>query len=258
MDISEYEEMKKNATLLEASLKRETELSSKIDKLNQEKIEAMEQAQKSVTIITKTEINEYLHSKIDVHTAKEIITQVARVLNDKTGPMSFSMDYSPQRMIEHLAERLFTKEKITSVDEDNKTIVFKGLDEVKEMIREEFSKKFKLELEDLNTLRTVNEKLRKQNQSLTTENDIHLKNVKALERENKVLKLKLVDADVIEAMQDDFDEAINSANEILQKYSKESITIWNYKSQYKKLSDQIIKSFENIYNVKKEHNGSQS
>ena len=54
MDNSEYELLKENIRLLEESKKRENELSKEVEKLQDEKIKALEESSNSVSIINKT------------------------------------------------------------------------------------------------------------------------------------------------------------------------------------------------------------
>ena len=50
MDISEYEIMKENKTLLENALKREKQLNNEIKKLHEEKIQTFEDAKHKIVI----------------------------------------------------------------------------------------------------------------------------------------------------------------------------------------------------------------
>lgn len=85
LDISEYELMKENAKLLQDSLDREKKLSSEIDSLKEEKIQALIDNEKVVTIIKKTSIKEelYSNSPSDVHTANSrIINTITKIVHE--------------------------------------------------------------------------------------------------------------------------------------------------------------------------------
>lgn len=214
MDISEYEEMKKNTKLLEEALKKQETLYAEIDKLKEEKIEVMKENEKSITIIEEVHTNEHvlqlLPHEIGLKLMAETVQAVINIRNGRISSFS-SMDSSIIRdaksAYDYLTERLFSVSKSTGISSPQvKTVVYKGLDEVTERIRsevlEEQSKNVSnklsrlVELEDIYTkikekydtqkkeldiLRIANSKLTESNESYSTSNDEQIKAIQKLE-----------------------------------------------------------------------------
>jgi len=148
MDISEYEIMKENKTLLENSLKNERKLQQEIEKLREDKLRALEDAKYSVTKITKSESTEHVYLR--------------RTFSDPTSDMYYQHRRhfalledslrngfgATSQNVENLIDFFFEKVTTHSIPV-NETIV-KGFDEVKEEIRQEMIKaQTKKDIEDL-------------------------------------------------------------------------------------------------------------
>lgn len=128
MDISEYEALKENKSLLEAALKREKEQNSKIETLQQEKIDVMKQNEKSVTIVERVDTTEIALIK----RGTEDILRRLRTYFDKGNIGGY---YSSLRGdIDSITEVFFEKTEARSFPTE-KSVTYKGLDEVKEELK---------------------------------------------------------------------------------------------------------------------------
>jgi len=130
MDISEYEAMKETKRLLEASLKRERQQQDRIDELHKEKIKAYEDAKMKVIHTVKTSVTEHLLVK---RSPKEIFARLRAYF--------YSSEGEPYAL-NQLQDIFF--DKTTSYGSSiEPTITTKGLDEVKEELREVIEKDVK-------------------------------------------------------------------------------------------------------------------
>ena len=125
MDISEYEIMKDNKRLLEKALEREQQLSAEIERLNKEKIEALENAKMKVIKIARSERTEYL---INISDSEQIYMDIYHAL----GGYTHSGFYEFKKRISSL-DKLFKKETFTNVLSNE--ITYHGLDDIKAEIR---------------------------------------------------------------------------------------------------------------------------
>lgn len=170
MDISEYEAMKENKKMLEDSLNRERELSSKIDKLKEEKIEALKEAEKKVIKYTEVQnIDCILQRRPD----KQIISELmhfTRVLEDSG---RYSTSSQSNSIINHLEEMFFERTSMRSELETSNLTVH-GLDEVKDEIKTQMKKEVQNEVSNLETKVEVMKQTAKSNKE-------KLENVKTLE-----------------------------------------------------------------------------
>lgn len=191
MDISEYEEIKKNQKLLEESLQREKELSLAIELLQKEKIEVMEQNKKSVTIIEKVEKTEIIYSKVSTRDFEIAINNLYRAVR---GPRDSSTHIDSLQ--DYAIDKLFTRTESTTCPPHQKQVIYKGLDEVEDRIRKELQESVDLDVKnklksyeklsatyekvkkdlillksEVNTLQKANESLNKEVDSLSIENE---------------------------------------------------------------------------------------
>lgn len=227
MDISEYDEMKKNASLLEEALKREKEQNDKIDTLKQEKLDTLKANEKSVTIITKSEVSEYLLQR---RSAQEIIHSMNDfVQGARRG--HYTQDYAEDR-INSFENIFFDKTKAYSTPYEE--ITTKGLDDVKEDIRKELE-------------RNIDEEVQSKLKRLTVTEE-ELKTVKAKEKETfyelsianrkneSVIKMK----DLAVAETEELKERVENLLKLLKESTKVNEDIkkpFNYFNAYFKLNE---------------------
>jgi len=157
MDASEWETMKKNEKLLEEALAREKELSSKVETLQQEKIDALKANEKNVTIVKKVHVSESLMCEVPVHSIIQRLSGiVANVVNhdeERRGMRSSrvsSNDIQRAMMISYsstgyfeceikmIQDMFFKQRNELRIDDDQESITHKGLDQVKDDIAKEY------------------------------------------------------------------------------------------------------------------------
>lgn len=186
MDISEYEIMKEKQKLLEDSLNKERELQKQVEQLTKDKIKALEDAKMKVVKITKSEVTEHLlRKRVDE-------TYVFRELLHVLGIDYRGLRYKPDFIhIDHLRNTFF--EKVKSFSNPVEEITICGLDDIKVEIRDELKSKMdddiKRKIEDAENVLSKNDKLLKENKTLTTDNDLFIeKNKKLTERCDELAK----------------------------------------------------------------------
>jgi hypothetical protein len=136
MDTSEYEGLKKNIELLQEAAKREKELNQEIQNLKNEKILTLMDAEKSVSIITKS-------VKVDHVILKKSYQDVLKACNHVIHSNLLSKVSESERvrvLIDYLFEQR-TEETMIDV-----SVVTKGFDEVKAEMQEKFKKEFEGEI----------------------------------------------------------------------------------------------------------------
>ena len=165
MDASEYEALKKNISLLEEAKKKEAELSDEIKQLQQEKIQALKDAQHSVTIIKKSVKNELIYSR---RRPSEIFSLLREYFASGT-----LHRYPESSELDHIINICFQKSQTRDLVEDE-TITTRGFDEVKEEIKKDYIEKLseqtKASLEKLITLESEHVKLLKSNKKIEDDN----------------------------------------------------------------------------------------
>jgi len=187
MDISEYEAMKENKTLLEKSLIHERSLQEQIKKLTDEKTKALEDAKMKVVKITKTEITEHIVRKRDDNF-------IWRELWHMLGLEQRSIPTMPNFIrTDYLINAFF--EKIKSYSMPVEEITMHGLDEIKTEIRNDLHAKIDAEtnqkIKDAETILLKNDELLKANRILTIDNDTLTENNKKLVKELDEITKKL-------------------------------------------------------------------
>lgn len=166
MDVSEYEQMKENTTLLKQALEREKELSNKVEILNKEKIQILKDSDYQVQYITKHKIIQYVLAKRPI---AQIVQRFKMLMEDSRNIHYITSEY----MDNDFFEVFFEIKELKSYD-STPEIVTKGLDEVKVELREEekekLGKEFKEVLKENKKLRNINSKL------LTTKKELNICN----------------------------------------------------------------------------------
>ncbi len=212
MDISEYEEMKKNARLLEESLERERKQSDTIEKLKEERIAALEENSKKVTTITEvvnkqyvlkhredSNYNMYIKSKVST-----LLRSISRAIRDNdrgylstqnfNSPTDFRsmLEQDVHEVVQDLVNSYY--EIVALPTESFKTVNTKGLDEVILDLKEQLHKELEEEIEkSIKSLEVVQKKLKevetKEKDAIallaTTEQDLE----KAIEENNLLEEL---------------------------------------------------------------------
>jgi len=162
MDASEWEAMKKNEKLLEEALARGKEQSEKIEKLQEEKIEAMELNSKKVTIVEEVHTVERLLCRNSPSNILKSLDAMYRAYkNGKDWPnhsdpmltgvrgMGYGRITDVQMYREiGILQDLFYTEKNEVRNQDGvreKTVTYRGLDQVKADLRDEYLSKLKAE-----------------------------------------------------------------------------------------------------------------
>ena len=141
MDVSEYEAMKENKRLLEDSLKRERELQASIEKLNQEKIKAYEEAQcKIVQYVNTTVVEDLIISDWDSLFSLEQSVNKYVSARERYGTNSFAtFSHIHPSLLEEI-KRSVKKNKTTKTEvskiETTNLEVYKQ--EIESKLREEF------------------------------------------------------------------------------------------------------------------------
>ena len=165
MDASEYEALKKNISLLEEAKKKEAELSDKIKQLQQEKIQALKDAQYNVTIVKKSIKNELIYNR---RSTSEIFSLLREYFTSGT-----FYRYPESSELDHIINICFQKSQTRDLVEDE-TITTRGFDEVKEEIKKDYIEKLseqtKADLEKLIALESEHVKLLKSNKKIEDDN----------------------------------------------------------------------------------------
>ena len=165
MDASEYEALKKNISLLEEAKKKEAELSDEIKQLQQEKIQALKDAQHSVTIVKKSLKNELIYNRRSPNEILALLKEYFRYVGTNR--------YHEGSELDHIINICFERSQTRDLVEDE-TITTRGFDEVKEEIKKDYIEKLseqtKASLEKLITLESEHVKLLKSNKKIEDDN----------------------------------------------------------------------------------------
>lgn len=196
MDVSEYEAMKENKQLLEQSLKRERELKDQVDKLNDEKIEALKDAQKKVVKIRKKTVTEH---KMVKRPYDEVVRNIYAWFEARNKYRGVYTELEHESDLRQLIHWMF--DTVTSETDDNglEEVTTHGLEQAKHEIAEEYKanmdKKYTQRLEDAKEALEVNNKLREKISELRTEydqisslNEFYSKRIEELTNENNELE----------------------------------------------------------------------
>lgn len=212
MDISEYDEMRENKRLLEASLANERKLHEQIDTLLKEKNQALEEAKMKVTKITKSEVTEYLYLKKDIH---EFLPNLGFLLSIPYHLLSEKVNVNN---LDKFIDIFFDKTKSYSCPTEE--ITTHGLDEIKKEIREDIESKIDKDIvEKLNYL----EKLSEKNKLLVNDNDDLKVELDIMKERNTNLTQEIDNLNSIIETNNSNDNKLDIIKDIL----KDDITIWN-------------------------------
>lgn len=153
MDVSEYDAMRENKRLLEASLEKEREYKKEIDRLNEEKIKALEDARMKVVKVYKKETHEHALIKNNNHDIyRELCYYFSKGKENLRGQKMphFPGNYnrSDSEFLDWLFKVFFSKEQSVSVNTDNETVTTHGLDEIKVELREDIESQIDKETKD--------------------------------------------------------------------------------------------------------------
>ena len=172
MDASEYEALKKNISLLEEAKNKEAELSDEIKQLQQEKIQALKDAQHNVTIIKRSVKNELIYNRRSPSEISSLLREYFASRRLYRYPESSELD----RIISICFQKSQTRDLV-----EDETITTKGFDEVKEEIKKDYlkdlSEQTKSELESFKTLQLEHSNTIQKNINLEKENYELLGNV---------------------------------------------------------------------------------
>ena len=188
-DVSEYEALKKNISLLEEAKKKEAELSDEIKQLQQEKIQALKDTQHSVTIIKKSIRNELIYKR---RSDEDILKYLKHYFTNRE-----YYRYRDSDELDRIINMCFEKgESRNIVDE---TITTRGFDEVKEEIGQDYlkdlSQQTKSDLESFRTLQLEHSSIIQKNTKIEDENykllgDVQTYRERAFNYEQKFIGLR--------------------------------------------------------------------
>ena len=133
MDVTEYDAMRKNTELLEASLLKEETLNQQIKDLQQQNIEDLKQNSMRIVKVKTTEVRQFILRK---RPDDEIITQMRRIFYD-SGYQNHHSSYNFDTIIQQIEDAFFQLQEATSSSGEHSVVTVHGLDEVKEELRTE-------------------------------------------------------------------------------------------------------------------------
>lgn len=157
MDLSEYQEIQEHKRALQDALNKQEEMQKEIEKLNKEKIEALENAQYKVIHKTKRHIHKHVASKVPVETAfpmlKSFVENPTRFIGDgdtvQFHRLASTHDGSWKGLAyEGLMRSLFTTVESSSLEE-TVSDKYTGFDEVKTELRKEIEDQLGKEYKEL-------------------------------------------------------------------------------------------------------------
>lgn len=228
MDISEYEAIQENKRLLQDSLDRERKLQDELERLNKEKIQALEDAKMKVVKTIKSETTEHILVRRDFrdkfYQIQERIFNVFASNKTLNNPISQVANGFLQYEIEQLIDIYFEKEKSYSLSQPE--ITTHGLDEVKAELREEIKKELSATYnKDMELVRDAKNELTQKQMRIT---DLE-KNISNLEDVNRELIKELSDkTKVIEECKEDISKKSESIS-TLKKLSQIKHNFFNSK-----------------------------
>lgn len=233
MDLSEYEEIQKNKKLLEESRGELKSLYEENKKLQQEKIDVLKNAEKSVTIVKRNETTEVVHLKRPV---EELVKAIEQIYRDT---LYYQGDYS-QPSYERIVNYFFEKSKVSNYLPAEE-VTLKGLDEVKDELRQEVKKEFQDNIEKLEESVRYYKDIKNILDDKISE--VLIKN-KALkhelsEAESDIMKLTEETLEQEELLTC-YDASMKSYNEIEEILNTKSFTIFNFRKLVNTLKSKLI------------------
>lgn len=219
MDMSEYEAIMETKRLLQESLENQKELQDKIERLQVEKIKALEDAK--MMVVKKTTINVYHHLYKRNKDLGRSIENMLIALGVDTNNIRIYDRYSmyansvDEGTLNTIIDNLFKFEK--QAEPEQTSITTHGLDEVKEELRKEYyaeqdadvveklSERERL-LIQMNELRKDNDSLTSRNFVLDMSNKSYLEKIEGLEQSinEKTEELKNTSKE-LKVLRDDYD-----------------------------------------------------
>lgn len=181
MDMTEYTSIMENKKLLEEALEREKELNKEIQKLKEEKIQVLENNSKKVSVVTTKKSEQVVRT---AHDAKEVFKQILYDLGASSRSMS-QLDFIGVDFNKYI-DRLFTTSIVENVED--KQIVYKGLDEVEQIIEGKLRAEYLNKIENADAILKREVLWRREEESKRLEVNSLRASVKELESENKSLK----------------------------------------------------------------------
>lgn len=147
MDLSEYQEIQKVNRLLEESLEKERQLAEEVDKLKQEKIDILRDAEKVVTIVERIDRVDTIKT---LYPHDRILQNIFSIFNRRnSGGGTFdgytitTTDPVTGRPILEVMVEAFFKTETMELYSQEKSVIRKGFDEVKAEAIAEFDKDIK-------------------------------------------------------------------------------------------------------------------
>lgn len=153
MDSSEWEAMKKNEKLLEEALLREQELGDKLEKAQEEKIQTLRNNEKSVTVVKQVHVNESLLCKVSIdHVMDRLNRLIISRQNSRESSMNHNRFHEDNFLrsqsgfgyreydyeLREIQSLFYTSRNQIRFDNDQESITYKGLDQVKAEIAQEY------------------------------------------------------------------------------------------------------------------------
>ena len=230
MDLSEYEEIQKNKKLLEESREELKSLYEENKKLQQEKIDALKNAEKSVTIIKRNETTEVVYNRRPVEEFTETIKQIHNEIE------YYGWRVDPERLVNHFFEKSTISNHLPTEE-----VIVRGLDEVREQLRQEVKKEFEGNIEDLE--RSVSYYKDVKNNLDDKISELVIKN-KSLghelsEAESDIMKLTEETLEQEELLTC-YDASMKSYSEIEEILNTKSFTIFNFRKLVNTLKSKLI------------------
>ena len=175
MDISEYEEMKKYAALLEASKEKEAQLQQEIKDLLDKQVKELEESKDKIVVTQKKEVREYKMLNKHPHEIYRSLCTLMERINGRFRAHPSDVEH----YINNLQDVFFTTSSMT-MNEDKSTKLV-GLDEVRDAIAAEVRKEIMGEHEQLKSRNAYLEKRHEENKEKLakvaileqTNNDLH-------------------------------------------------------------------------------------
>lgn len=230
MDMEEYKALMKVQEILEKSLKTEAVLREELADAQEEKIQAMKSAEKTVTIIEQVENTEhitFLRPAEDIYGMLKNMFKSGRI-DPYFNKMNMVEDgYKYRDHWHQIADAFFGSTKSTSMSD--KLVIRKGFDEViseiKKEVKNDFTSTHRIRLENLERTAEEYDKLKKESKA-----DAML--LKQLKADKKSLELQLEsrdkDYEKLDRWYDDVNDklakintTVNSGNWTLWKSSKD-------------------------------------
>lgn len=220
MDLSEYQEIQKVNRLLEESLEKERQLAEEVDKLKQEKIDILKDAEKVVTIVERIDRVDTIKT---LYPHDRILQNVLSIFNRRNSGGRVGDGYTitttdpitGRPILEVMAEAFFKTETMELYSQE-KSIIRKGFDEVKAEVMAEFDRDIKEGYEiQISAMSNELSRLRKE---LSKDEGFKELNCNLLEK-IKVLEGKLKVAETRLEKRDEFWSQVNE----LTQYPKPTI-----------------------------------